>query len=159
MPKNRVSRPIILGIVGDSAAGKTTLSAGIAGILGADRVAVICSDDYHSYSRVQRAENGISALDPKGNYIDILEQHLQLLRNGRPILKPVYNHEGGTLDAPEYVEAKPYIIVEGLLGYTTRAMRDCYDVKLYLDPEEELRIRWKIQRDTGKRGWGISSME
>jgi phosphoribulokinase len=153
MPKNRVSRPIILGIVGDSAAGKTTLSAGIAGILGSDRVAVICSDDYHRYSRVQRAENGISALDPKGNYIDILEQHLQRLRNGQPILKPIYNHNGGTLDAPEYVEPKPYIIVEGLLGYTTRAMRDCYDVKLYLDPEEELRVRWKIQRDTGKRGY------
>ncbi|WGF88683.1 phosphoribulokinase [Marinivivus vitaminiproducens] len=153
MPKSWHDRPTILGIVGDSAAGKTTLTAGIASILGKDRVAAICTDDYHCYSRTERAENGISALDPRGNYIDIMEQHLQLLRQGRPILKPVYNHDHGTLDRPEYIEPRPYIIVEGLLGYTTRAMRDCYDVKLYLDPPEDLRVRWKIQRDMAKRGY------
>jgi phosphoribulokinase len=50
-----------------------------------------------------------------------------------------------------------------LLGYTTRAMRDCYDVKIYLDPEEDLRRRWKIGRDTTKRGYSeaqvIASLE
>ncbi len=156
--KNRVSHPIILGIVGDSATGKTTLSKGIAEILGDDRVALICTDDYHKYSRDQRAKNGISALDPKGNYVDIIAQHLRLLRQGQPILKPIYNHHGGTLDAPEYIEPKPYIIAEGLLGYTTRDMRDCYDVKVYLEPEEDLRVRWKIQRDTGKRGYKRESV-
>lgn len=153
MPKNRVNRPVILGIVGDSAAGKTTLTAGIAAILGADRVATICTDDYHRYSRAERAENGVSALDPRGNHVDIMEQHMRLLREGRPILKPVYGHGHGTLEAPEYVEPKPYIIAEGLLGYTTRGLRDCYDVKVFLDPDEDLRVRWKIQRDTAKRGY------
>lgn len=151
--ERRVDRPIILGIVGDSAAGKTTLSEGIADILGRDRVALICTDDYHAYSRAQRAENGYSALDPAANYIDILEQHLALLRQGKPILKPVYNHQGGTLDAPVYIAPKPYVIAEGLLGYTTRTMRDCYDVKVYLDPDENLRVRWKVQRDMAKRGY------
>ncbi len=153
MPTNRVKPHVILGIVGDSAAGKTTLAAGIAGILGADRVTQICTDDYHKHGRKKRAELGITALDPRCNYIDIIEQHLRLLRQGQPILKPIYNHSTGELDPPTYVEAKPYIIVEGLLGYTTRAMRECYDVKVYLDPDEELRVRWKIQRDTGKRGY------
>ncbi len=154
MPLNRlVDHPIILGIVGDSAAGKTTLTAGIAQILGTDRVATICTDDYHKYSREQRAENGVSALDPEGNYLDILETHIQDLRAGRPILKPIYNHHGGTLDAPEYIEPKEYIILEGLLGYATRAMRDNYDVKIYLEPVEELRVKWKVQRDTQKRGY------
>jgi phosphoribulokinase len=50
------SRPIILGIVGDSAAGKTTLTRGIAQVLGTDQVTVICTDDYHRYDRKQRAE-------------------------------------------------------------------------------------------------------
>lgn len=149
----RVNRPIILGIVGDSAAGKTTLSAGIANILGPDRVTVICTDDYHRYSRIERAQNGISALDPRGNYINIMEQHVKLLRQGQPILKPVYNHHGGTLDAPEYIEPKEYIILEGLLGYSTREIRACYDVKVYLEPTEELRVKWKIQRDCAKRGY------
>jgi len=45
----------ILGIVGDSATGKTTLTAGIANILGPDRVTVICTDDYHRYDRKARA--------------------------------------------------------------------------------------------------------
>lgn len=154
MPKNRrVNRPIILGIVGDSAAGKTTLTAGIAHILGPERVVTICTDDYHKYSREQRAQNGISALDPAGNYIDVLEQHIKHLRDGQAILKPVYNHTQGTLDPPEYVEPKEYIILEGLLGYSTRAMRDCYDVKVYLEPVETLRVKWKIQRDTAKRGY------
>ncbi|MCK5041928.1 MAG: phosphoribulokinase [Sphingomonadales bacterium] len=153
MPKNRVERPIILGVVGDSATGKSTLCKGIADILGRDRVAVICTDDYHSQSRIERAESGMSALDPKGNYMDIIEQHLELLREGKPILKPVYNHDHGTLDRPDYIEPKPYIIVEGLLGYTTRRMRECYDVKIYLDPDEDLRVDWKLNRDIKDRGY------
>ena len=152
MPKT-VDHPIILGIVGDSAAGKTTLSAGVAQILGEDRCTVICTDDYHRYDRKERAENGISALDPRGNYIGILEQHLALLRRGRPILKPIYHHSDGTLGRPEYVEPKDFVIAEGLLGYTTRAMRDCFDVKIYLEPEEDLRIKWKVHRDTTRRGY------
>ncbi|MSO71835.1 MAG: phosphoribulokinase [Alphaproteobacteria bacterium] len=149
----RVDHPIILGIVGDSAAGKTTLTRGIAQILGPERVAVICTDDYHKHSRADRPKTGLSALDPLANHIDIMEQHLQLLRQGRPILKPIYNHHGGTLDAPEYVAPKQYIILEGLLGYSSRKLRDCYDVKIYLEPDEKLRYRWKMQRDTGARGY------
>ena len=57
------TRPIILGIVGDSAAGKTTLSRGIAQILGPERVSVLCTDDYHCYNRKQRKELGITPLE------------------------------------------------------------------------------------------------
>ena len=152
MPK-RVDHPIILGIVGDSASGKTTLSAGVAQILGEAHCTVICTDDYHRYDRAQRATAGLSALDPRANYIDVLEQHLRLLRGGEPILKPVYDHRRGTLEPPEYVRPKDFVIAEGLLGYATRAMRDCFDVKVYLDPEEELRRRWKLHRDTTRRGY------
>ncbi len=53
-----MSRPIILGIVGDSAAGKTTLTRGIAQVLGPENVTLICTDDYHRYDRQQRAEIG-----------------------------------------------------------------------------------------------------
>jgi len=147
------NRPIILGIVGDSAAGKTTLTKGIAQILGEEKVTVICTDDYHRYDRAQRAENGISALHPDCNYLDIMQQHLNLLRTGQPILKPIYNHQTGVFDPPEYIKPSKFVIVEGLLGYSTRGMRDCYDVKVYLAPPEELRYAWKIKRDTSKRGY------
>ena len=72
-------RPIILGIVGDSAAGKTTLTRGIAQVLGPENVTIICTDDYHRYNRKQRAEIGITALHPDCNHLDIMQQHLTLL--------------------------------------------------------------------------------
>lgn len=146
-------RPIILGIVGDSAAGKTTLTRGIAQVLGEENVTVICTDDYHRYDRKQRAELGISALHPECNYLDIIQQHLSLLRTGQPILKPIYNHKTGSFDPPEYIKPHTYVIVEGLLGYFTRGARDSFDVKVYLAPPEHLRAQWKIKRDTMKRGY------
>ena len=149
----RVEHPIILGIVGDSASGKSTLSVGVAQILGEEHCTVICTDDYHRYDRDTRASLGLSALDPRANHIDIIEQHLRLLRRGDSVLKPVYDHRHGTFSPPEYVKPKQFVIAEGLLGYATRGMRDCYDVKIYLDPEEDLRVKWKMHRDTTKRGY------
>ncbi|MDJ1181804.1 phosphoribulokinase [Roseofilum casamattae] len=151
--RNSSSRPILLGIVGDSAAGKTTLTKGIAQVLGEENVTVICTDDYHRYDRKQRAEMGISALHPDCNYLDIIQQHLGLLRTGQPILKPIYNHSTGMFDPPEYIEPRRFVIVEGLLGYSTRVARDSFDVKAYLAPPEELRGQWKIKRDMRKRGY------
>lgn len=146
-------RPIILGIVGDSAAGKTTLTRGIAQVLGEENVTVICTDDYHRYDRTQRSQLGITALHPDCNYLDIMQQHLSLLRAGEPILKPIYSHNTGTFEPPHYIKPSKFVIVEGLLGYSTRGARDCYDVKVYLAPPESLRAQWKIKRDTLKRGY------
>lgn len=146
-------RPIILGIVGDSAAGKTTLTKGIARILGPERVTHVCTDDYHRYDRRERAELGITALHPECNYIDILEQHIERLHYGLPILKPKYDHATGTLVRPEYVVPREFVIVEGLLAFHTPVLRSFMDVKVFLDPPEPLRHRWKIARDTTKRGY------
>lgn len=148
-----IHRPIILGIVGDSAAGKTTLSRGIFQILGEENVTIICTDDYHRYDRRQRAELGILALHPECNYLDIMQQQLSLLRNGQPILKPVYSHTSGTFETPEYIKPSKFVIVEGLLGYSTVEARNSYDVKVYLAPPESLRRVWKVKRDTRKRGY------
>ncbi len=148
-----MSRPIILGIVGDSAAGKTTLTKGIAQVLGTENVTVICTDDYHRYDRTQRAELGITALHPDCNYLDVMQQHLSLLRMGQPILKPIYSHKTGTFEAPVYIKPSKFVIIEGLLGYSTRGARDCYDVRVYLAPPETLRAKWKVKRDTQKRGY------
>ncbi|MBW4611037.1 MAG: phosphoribulokinase [Hassallia sp. WJT32-NPBG1] len=148
-----MSRPIILGIVGDSAAGKTTLTKGIAQVLGTENVTIICTDDYHRYDRTQRAELGITALHPDCNYLDIMQHHLSQLRIGQPILKPIYSHKTGTFEAPVYIKPAKFVIIEGLLGYSTRGVRDCYDVKVYLAPPESLRAKWKVKRDTQKRGY------
>jgi phosphoribulokinase len=94
-------RPIVLGVVGDSGAGKTTLTRGLVRVLGDDHVAHLSADDYHRYDRRQRRQLGISPLHPDANHLDILTQHLRHLRRGEPVLKPVYDHRTGTLGPPE----------------------------------------------------------
>ena len=69
-------RPIMLGIVGDSGSGKTTITRGLVRVLGEDQVTAFCTDDYHRYDRKQRAERNITPLHPDCNYLDILAQHL-----------------------------------------------------------------------------------
>lgn len=151
-------RPIILGIVGDSAAGKTTLTKGLANLLGPDRVTHICTDDYHKYDRLERAQVKITALHPDCNYLDIIELHLERLHYGQPILKPVYDHSKGSLVRPRYVQPQEFVIVEGLLGFHSAVMRQFYDVKVFLDPPEDLRSIWKIKRDTTKRGYNAEQV-
>lgn len=146
-------RPIVLGVVGDSAAGKTTITRGLVRILGEGQVTAVATDDYHRYDRKQRAERGITPLHPDCNYMDIMAQHLAHLRCGEAILKPVYVHSDGTFGPPVYVDPNPFAVVEGLLGYHSEDMRDCYDVRVYLAPPEELRRRWKVSRDTSRRGY------
>ena len=146
-------KTIMLGVAGDSASGKTTITKGIVEALGADQVTAICCDHYHRYNREERRVRKLSALHPDCNYITIMEQHFRLLREGQPILKPVYNHETGDCDKPDYIEPTKFVIVEGLLPFHTRLMRLCFDAKVYLDPPDELRRAWKIKRDTTKRGY------
>ena len=148
-------KTIMLGIAGDSASGKTTISKGIVEALGAEQVTAICCDHYHRYNREQRRQMGLSALHPDCNYIQIMEQHFRLLREGQPILKPVYNHATGDFDKPDYIEPTKFIIIEGLLPFHTRLMRLCFDAKVYLDPPDSLRRAWKIKRDTTKRGYTV----
>jgi phosphoribulokinase len=146
-------RPVILGVVGDSAAGKTTITRGLVRILGEDRVTHVGLDDYHRYDRSQRAERRITPLRPDANYMDIMTQHLRHLRAGEAILKPVYRHTDGTFGAPKYVEPHAFAVVEGLLGYHSEELCELYDVRIFLAPPEELRRKWKVDRDCSRRGY------
>jgi phosphoribulokinase len=146
-------RPIMLAIAGDSGTGKSTITAGLAEALGHDRITTVGADDYHAYDREERKSLPFTPLHPKCNYIDIMEQHLHHLSLGHPILKPIYNHDSGKLERPEYVEPREFVIVEGLLPLHTKFARACFDISVYLDPPEDIRIAWKLRRDTSKRGY------
>ena len=147
------SRPVMLAIAGDSATGKTTLTAGLVEALGAARVTGVCVDDYHRYDREERRSLPFTPLHPDCNYLEIMEQHLRHLATGQPILKPVYDHATGTFGRPELVEPTEFIIVEGLLPLHSKLARACFDVTVFLEPEEGIRREWKIRRDCRKRGY------
>lgn len=152
-------RPTMLGIAGDSAAGKTTITKGLVEALGPDRSTSLCVDDYHRYDRAERKELPFTPLNPACNYVQIMEQHLQLLATGQPILKPVYDHSNGTLARPTLLEPREFVIAEGLLPLSTKLSRACFDVTVFLAPPEEIRAQWKIARDTGKRGYRREQVE
>ena len=146
-------RPTMLAIAGDCAVGKTTIARGLVEALGRERITSICVDDYHRYDREERRSLGLTPLDPQCNYVEVMEQDLQHLARGEPILKPTYNHRDGTIGRPELVEPRPFIIVEGLLALHTSVMRSCFDVTAYIDPPEPLRRKWMVERDCTRRGY------
>ena len=146
-------RPVMLGIVGDSGSGKTTITRGLVRVLGEDQVSHFCTDDYHRYDRRQRADRDITPLDPECNHLDVLAQHLEHLRARQPIMKPVYQHHDGTFGPPEYFVPRRFVVCEGLLGFHNRELTESFDVRVYLAPPEDLRRHWKVQRDCSRRGY------
>jgi phosphoribulokinase len=148
-----VPRSIVIGIVGDSGAGKTTLARGLTRVLGDAQVTRLSADDYHRYDRRSRAELGITPLNPDCNHLDIFTQHLVHLRRGEPVLKPVYDHRDGTFRPPEYVRPATFLVVEGLLSFHTETLRSVHDVRVAVSPPENLRRAWKLKRDCTRRGY------
>ena len=142
-----------LGVAGDSGSGKTTFTQGVRSIFGNDLVSTITLDDYHSLDRDGRKGQGITALNPKANRIDRLEQDLISLRRGVPVEKPSYNHTTGKFDPPAIFIPKKILILEGLHTLFTPTLRKYLDFTLFVDPEKQVKYDWKILRDVNMRGY------
>ena len=150
--------PLLLGIGGDSGTGKSTLVGGIYKIFGADKITNINLDDYHTFDRAQRKIYGLTALHPAANNMALMGKHAWQLKIGEKIIKPVYDHSTGTFAEPEEVEPRPIVMIGGLFPFFTQELRDVFDLKVYLDPDEELKRTWKIQRDAGRRGYTVEQV-
>jgi len=151
-------RPVFLGLAGDSASGKSTLSRGIEYVLGAERVGRVCTDDYHRFDRAERARLGVTPLAPDMNRMDLMAEHLRALSAGRPVTKPTYSHVTGTFGPPESVGPGEIVIVEGLLPLADPGARETIDVAVFLEPDEILRRRWKLERDVFERGYSAQQV-
>jgi phosphoribulokinase len=153
-----MGRPIMVAIGGDSGTGKSTLGKGIHAIFGPGRIVEICLDDYHALDRAQRAAVGLTALNPRVNNFAAMEEDLWQLAHGRTISKPVYDHTDGTFGPNETIVPADIVIVEGLFPLYTRALRSMFDVSVWLDPQNALKIGWKLQRDTAQRGYSAGEV-
>ncbi len=156
--RKRGPRPLMLGVVGDSGCGKSTLVRGLHQLFGKNRVTEICLDDYHRYDRAERALRQLTALDPVANNLELMTEHLAQLRAGQRILKPVYDHSTGRFAHPEAVMPRPVVIVHGLLTLFTPELANLFDLRVFLDPEEALRLDWKVARDIHKRGYRLEEV-
>ena len=143
----------IFAVAGDSGSGKTTLSSGIKRILGEENVISFSMDDYHSLDRRQRKDFGITPLNPAANYLDLLADHLEALRRGESIDKPVYDHSIGAVRGTVPFGPAPVIIVEGLHPLYTERLRSLIDFKIFVDPSRSVKRLWKVRRDVGERGY------
>jgi phosphoribulokinase len=154
----RSGTPLLVGIAGDSASGKTTFARQLGWALGRTRITHIRGDDYHRYDRRTRDSLGLTPLHPAANDLDRMADDLDRLSLGRTIRAPVYDHATGSFRDPRPVDPGEVVIVEGLLALATPALRSRFDVSVYLEPKEELRHRWKIDRDCEERGYDIRAV-
>ncbi|MBE3595420.1 MAG: phosphoribulokinase [Hydrogenibacillus sp.] len=144
----------IIGIAGDSGAGKSTFVAELKALIGEERVTVISIDDYHSLDRTERSRVGITALHPwKANNLGLLIEHVWALKAGRAIEKPIYDHSDGKIKGPEIVIPKDIVLLEGLHILYLEKLREALDLKIYFDTDTRLRVRWKVRRDAATRGY------
>jgi phosphoribulokinase len=147
------SLPIVLGIIGDSGSGKNTVARGVRTLLGPENVTPVELDDYHRYTRAERMERGLTALNPLVHNLSLMQEHLQLLRRGRPIRNRSYDHTDGTFGPIRVIEPREVVIARGLLGFPSDELRAAYDLAVFLHPEPELLFRWKLRRDVQTRGY------
>lgn len=141
----------LIGIAGDSGTGKTTIARQLAKYLGAK---IIALDDYHRYGREERKKMGISPLNPKANDFELMHGNLKALKSGKKIIKPIYDHKKGkAMAGTERVTPAKFIIAEGLMPFRTKKLRELVDFRVFVEPNKELQIIWKLKRDSKKRNY------
>src|SRR5690606_34716362 len=122
-------------------------------LLGPERVTELRLDDYHRYTREERAGRGLTALNPAVHNLALMDEHLRLLRQGRPIRNRSYNHSDGSFGPIRTIEPREIVVVRGLLGMPTDELQSLYHLSVFLEPEPDLLFRWKLRRDVQSRGY------
>ena len=147
--------PITIGLAGDSGSGKATFAELVTHILGKDRVTVIAGDDYHRWPRGHEMWQVYTHLNAETS--DLYQQHDDAiaLSAGRSIMKGTYDHETGQFTERQVVDPSQFVIFKGLHTLSTDGMRRLFDLKVFVDPDEDLRRLWKVRRDSNERGYTL----
>lgn len=151
---------IVLGIAGGTGSGKTTLAKGIKKALGNDAL-LLCHDFYYNKNAdMPYEERCVLNYDhPESLETDLMIEHVNELREGRSIQRPVYSFVTHTR-LEETIEVKPakVIIIEGVLLFENPELRDVMDIKVYVDTDSDIRLSRRIKRDVNERGRSLNSV-
>lgn len=143
--------PVIIGVGGRSGAGKDTFCNSLKMILGKKNIIQTSGDDHHKWERGHTMWKAFTHLDPKANDLFLQFDHAFSLRNGKTVLRHLYDHRTGKFTEPKAIGPSKYVVVSGLHPFYIRSMREITDIKVYFDTEKDLRAKWKIQRDIVER--------
>ena len=152
----RLSRkPFVIGIAGDSGAGKDTLADGISGLIGGHSVVKLSGDDYHLWDRFKPMWQVMTHLNPMGNDLEGFCGDLLSLVDGKTIQSRHYDHQTGRMSKQFQIKSNDFIIASGLHALYLPMLRDCYNLKIFLDIDERLRRYFKLKRDVNFRGYNL----
>lgn len=154
-------KPVIVGVAGGTGSGKTTVSQAILDRVGRDRIAYIQHDSYYrDLSHLPLEERSRVNFDhPDSLENELLLGHLRQLAAGRPVDVPIYDFTTHTR-RPETRRVVPHrvILVEGILIFADKALREMMDVKIFVDTDADLRFLRRLQRDIAERGRTMESV-
>ena len=146
-----MARAIVVGVGGDSGAGKSTLLSDMKAMLGRQMLEIEGDGD-HKWERGNQQWKTYTHLDPKANFLHRQAEAIQLLKKGQPVFRSDYDHATGQFTEPRQILPQDYILLSGLHPFYLPKMRKLIDLKVYLDPQEELKHYWKLRRDVLERG-------
>jgi len=146
-------QPLLIGIGGDSGSGKTTFSKIIQNLYGPSQTTTIRGDDMHKWERGDNNWNEKTHLNPSSNHIHKEIEFIRFLKKGISIKRRSYDHNSGKFTMPSKIKSKRVVIYEGLHPFYLSEMKKSFDLSFFIQPDEELRKKWKIVRDTKKRGY------
>lgn len=149
------SEPLVIGIAGGSGSGKTTVAQEILQRVGPDRIAFLQHDSYYKdlsgLPPAQRAE--VNFDHPNSLETELLIQHIASLREGKAVEVPIYDFSIHTRTARTFtVQPRRVILVEGILIFVEAALREMFDVKIFVDTDSDMRFIRRLERDIAERG-------
>ncbi len=152
---------MIIGIAGGTGSGKTTVVKRIIENLPGGEISVISQDNYYKDNSELNMEqrNNINYDHPKSIDFELMIRHINQLKAGKPIDQPVYSYkEHNRTDQTSFTEATSVIIVEGILIFSVKELRDLFDVKIYVDTPDDERLVRRLRRDIFERGRDVNEV-
>ena len=152
---------IVIGVAGGTGSGKSTLVKRLQEAFKEEDVATICHDYYYkAHPELTYEERTKLNYDhPKAFDTDMMVEHIKALKSNVPIERPVYSFvEHNRTDEKVVVKPSKVIIVDGILIFENKELRDLMDIKVYVDTDADIRLARRILRDVRERGRSMESV-